>query len=239
MRGSDAWAVSVSLKTLREAKGYTQRELGLLAGTHQTNIAHAEAGVSGLSPTSVMRIVRALELTPDEARLVEELRLPAPLYKTRRNGNGKEVDGDDDHTREAQVRERTARMNDFCDLVGQGASRADACAAIGVSKAENREVGEGPRGLRPGVEGSGGRRRGLRWRRGVGGRDGAQLRGVAPAEHHGSGRACGGSRPAGSDPNSTTASARGGGREHVQDRDEDRQVLLPTGRRRPRPPTYG
>jgi transcriptional regulator with XRE-family HTH domain len=63
----------VNLKDLREAKGLTQLELGLLAGLSQPELSLIESGARGLSGNARMRIIRAFDLNRDEVKVVSEL----------------------------------------------------------------------------------------------------------------------------------------------------------------------
>jgi transcriptional regulator with XRE-family HTH domain len=63
----------VNLKDLREAKGLTQLELGLLAGLSQPELSLVESGARGLSSNARMRIIRAFDLTHAEVKAVPEL----------------------------------------------------------------------------------------------------------------------------------------------------------------------
>lgn len=63
----------VSLRELREAKGWSQADWGLLVGLSRPEVSLAETGKRGLSPDSRVRAMRALGLTADEVRQVPEL----------------------------------------------------------------------------------------------------------------------------------------------------------------------
>ena len=63
----------------RRARKMSQRELGILASLSQPHIARVEKGERHLSAEALLRVCRALHLTPSEAQQIAQLYLePVP-----------------------------------------------------------------------------------------------------------------------------------------------------------------
>ena len=56
--------VGARIRMLRNARGWTQEELGGRAGLDFTTIGGVERGEKGLSPSSLVRVTEALEVQP-------------------------------------------------------------------------------------------------------------------------------------------------------------------------------
>jgi transcriptional regulator with XRE-family HTH domain len=54
----------MNLRELRKARGLSIEHIALIAGVHKSTISRAERGVHRLSPTSVVRISKALKVSP-------------------------------------------------------------------------------------------------------------------------------------------------------------------------------
>ena len=68
----------VSLRAVRRAAGYNLDDLALLTGLSVPFISRVERAQRSLSPTSRLKVARALALPPDVARNVVELAPPRP-----------------------------------------------------------------------------------------------------------------------------------------------------------------
>jgi transcriptional regulator with XRE-family HTH domain len=53
------------LRSLREQKRLTQVELAKLLGTHQANVSQIERGLRGVSVQQIVKLARALHISPD------------------------------------------------------------------------------------------------------------------------------------------------------------------------------
>lgn len=60
------------IKELREKKGLTQKELGLILGMSQQGLSHLESGRRKLDDEQIIKICIALDTTPDELLNFEE-----------------------------------------------------------------------------------------------------------------------------------------------------------------------
>lgn len=54
------------LRTLRVHRNLSQAKLGEILGTHQTNVSEMERGVRGITVQQLVRLSRALGVTPNE-----------------------------------------------------------------------------------------------------------------------------------------------------------------------------
>ena len=61
-----------AVRQRRLALGHSQEKLGELAGLHRTYVADVERGARNLSLVSIVRIARALSMSP--AELLEDVR---------------------------------------------------------------------------------------------------------------------------------------------------------------------
>jgi transcriptional regulator with XRE-family HTH domain len=59
----------MGLRDLRKRRGLTIEQTAMLAGVHQSTISRAERGLQRLKPESVVRISRALKVSPQ--RVIE------------------------------------------------------------------------------------------------------------------------------------------------------------------------
>jgi transcriptional regulator with XRE-family HTH domain len=59
----------MGLRTIRKKRGLTLEQAAMLAGVDKATISRAERGLQTLSPVSVVRISRALKVSP--SRIVE------------------------------------------------------------------------------------------------------------------------------------------------------------------------
>jgi transcriptional regulator with XRE-family HTH domain len=59
----------MGLRDLRKRRGLTIEQVAMLAGVHQSTISRAERGLQRLKPESVVRISRALKVSPQ--RVIE------------------------------------------------------------------------------------------------------------------------------------------------------------------------
>ena len=59
----------MGLRSIREQRGLTIEQLALLAKVHKSTISRAERGLLQLGPETVVRLSRALKVSPD--RLVD------------------------------------------------------------------------------------------------------------------------------------------------------------------------
>ena len=53
-----------ALRAIREAKGFTQKELGTRSGVSASHLTNAEAGVRNLSFDAVLRVAHVLDVRP-------------------------------------------------------------------------------------------------------------------------------------------------------------------------------
>lgn len=58
--------VGARLRALRVASGLTQIQLAEMVGTHQTALSQVEVGRRGVSLDQVVKLARALKVTPDQ-----------------------------------------------------------------------------------------------------------------------------------------------------------------------------
>jgi transcriptional regulator with XRE-family HTH domain len=58
--------VGERLRTLRITRGLTQTDLAKLVGSHQTALSQVEVGRRGVSLDQIMKLAKALKVTPDE-----------------------------------------------------------------------------------------------------------------------------------------------------------------------------
>ncbi len=63
------------LREVRQARGLTQRELGIVVALTQAGIAKIESGERHLSPEARIRVVRALGLSIEDVRSIPEVSL--------------------------------------------------------------------------------------------------------------------------------------------------------------------
>lgn len=76
---SDQRIFGRALRELRHRAGLTQEQLATRAGTDNTYISHAEAGRFGVGWSSVMRLLRALDVPPsDLAKEIEKQQREQP-----------------------------------------------------------------------------------------------------------------------------------------------------------------
>lgn len=53
-----------SLRRLREAQAFSRRELSKRSGVHESTIYRAERGLTELRPSTIQKLVRALQVPP-------------------------------------------------------------------------------------------------------------------------------------------------------------------------------
>jgi transcriptional regulator with XRE-family HTH domain len=58
--------VGERLRTLRIERGLTQVQLAEMVGTHQTALSQVEVGRRGVSLDQILKLARALKVTPDQ-----------------------------------------------------------------------------------------------------------------------------------------------------------------------------
>jgi transcriptional regulator with XRE-family HTH domain len=75
--------IGARLRALRLEQGISQVELAKLIGTHQTAVSQVEVGRRGVSLRQIVRLCRALKVTPD--RILGE-NLEGPRVKRLRDG---------------------------------------------------------------------------------------------------------------------------------------------------------
>jgi transcriptional regulator with XRE-family HTH domain len=60
------WRLSTNLKRLREARGYTQKELGRLCGLSKTYIGNVEQGTVNISLANLEALANGLDCTAED-----------------------------------------------------------------------------------------------------------------------------------------------------------------------------
>lgn len=71
------------LRTLRNARGFTQARLARILGTHQTGISQIEVGHRGLTVQQVVKLAKALRVSTDDILAQANGRVDGELVKDR------------------------------------------------------------------------------------------------------------------------------------------------------------
>lgn len=54
----------MTMQSIRLGRGLTTEQLAVLAGVHKSTISRAERGIHDLSPQTIVRLSRALKVSP-------------------------------------------------------------------------------------------------------------------------------------------------------------------------------
>lgn len=63
----------MTMQSIRLGRGLTTEQLAILAGVHKSTISRAERGIHALSPHTIVRLSRALKVSPSALLAKEQV----------------------------------------------------------------------------------------------------------------------------------------------------------------------